>query len=71
MTACPYKGTTSRAWSIRTSEGLVEDAIWVYDDPLAEAHGITGMLAFYQEKVSLEVETRPVDHPQQEAASTA
>ena len=70
VTRCPYKGTTSRYWSIRTDDGVVEDAIWVYDDPRDEVRGISGLLAFFQEKVTLEVGTDPFTHPQREAAPT-
>jgi len=53
QTSCPYKGTTSRYHSIRVGDIVVEDAVWVYDDPHDEVAGIAGMLAFYDEKVEL------------------
>lgn len=63
VTSCPYKGTTNRYWSIRTDDGVVEDAIWVYEDPTPEARGVEGLLAFYDEKVGLEVNTDRWDSP--------
>lgn len=63
VTSCPYKGTTSRYWSIRTVDGLLEDAIWVYDEPKPEAHGIERLLAFYDEKVDLQVDVQPWSRP--------
>lgn len=54
VTRCPYKGTTSRYHSIRVGERLVEDAIWVYDDPHDEVQGIAGLFAFYDEKVEVD-----------------
>lgn len=53
-TSCPYKGTTSRYHSIRVGDRVVEDAIWVYDDPHDEVRPIAGRMAFYDEKVELE-----------------
>lgn len=55
VTHCPYKGTTSRYHSIRVGDVRAEDAIWVYDDPGDEVRTIAGMLAFYDEKVDIEV----------------
>ncbi len=54
VTRCPYKGTTSRYHSIRVGDHLVEDAIWVYDDPHDEVRGIAGLLAFDDDKVDIE-----------------
>jgi uncharacterized protein (DUF427 family) len=56
-TSCPYKGSTSRHHSIRVGDTLVEDALWVYDDPRDEVRGIAGLMGFYDEK--LEVEDAP------------
>lgn len=58
-TACPYKGVTSRYHSLEVGDTVVEDAIWVYDDPRLEVADVAGRLAIYDEKVTLEVrETR-------------
>jgi uncharacterized protein (DUF427 family) len=54
VTRCPYKGTTSRYHSIRVGDHVLEDAIWVYDDPHDEVRGVAGLLAFYDDKVDLE-----------------
>lgn len=56
VTSCPYKGTTSRYFSVRTDEGLIEDAVWVYDDPRPEAQGLAGLLAVYDDKLSVRSE---------------
>lgn len=65
VTRCPYKGTTSRYYSIRVGDRLVEDAVWVYDEPHDEVRGIAGLLAFYDSEVDLEsVPTRwELPHP--------
>ena len=49
-TYCPFKGTASY-WSITTAKGTIENAAWSYQDPLPEATGIHGFLAFYADKV--------------------
>jgi uncharacterized protein (DUF427 family) len=33
VTACPYKGTTSRYWSIRIGGTTRQDLAWAYDFP--------------------------------------
>ncbi len=68
VTRCPYKGTTSRYRSIRVGERLLEDAIWVYDDPQDEVRGIAGLLAFYDEKVDIEALPARFEVPDRVAA---
>lgn len=58
-TACPYKGTTSRYYSLEAGGERVEDAVWVYDEPNPEVAGVAGLLAFYDEKVDIEVDGQP------------
>lgn len=54
---CPYKGKASY-WSARVNGRVVEDAAWVYREPLPECLRIKGYLCFYPEKVDrLEVAT--------------
>ncbi len=60
---CPYKGATSRYWSIRAGERLIEDAIWVYDEPRPEAAGVARLLAFDDAKVELRWTIEPFAHP--------
>jgi uncharacterized protein (DUF427 family) len=54
-TGCPYKGTASY-YSVRTSKRLVRDVVWYYPEPFADAAGIKDLLAFYNERVELEVD---------------
>jgi uncharacterized protein (DUF427 family) len=49
-THCPYKGDASH-WSVRVGDRLVENAVWSYQQPLAEIAQIKGYLAFYWDKV--------------------
>lgn len=45
-TFCPFKGTASY-WSVNG----VEDALWAYEDPIADASWLTGMAALDRFKV--------------------
>jgi uncharacterized protein (DUF427 family) len=42
---------TSSYWSIQTAKGMLENAVWSYQDPLPQVTGIHGFLAFYADKV--------------------
>jgi uncharacterized protein (DUF427 family) len=53
VTACPYKGTTSRYWSIRIGDTVHQDLAWAYDFPTRQLQPIAGLVAFYNEKVDL------------------
>jgi uncharacterized protein (DUF427 family) len=57
-TQCPYKGTATY-WSVDGSDDLV----WCYEEPIAEAAGIKGLLAFFNERVDLEVDGEPQERP--------
>jgi uncharacterized protein (DUF427 family) len=50
-TICAYKGEASY-WSIAGHDDLV----WAYEDPLPDAAGLAGLVAFYDEKVQLTVD---------------
>jgi uncharacterized protein (DUF427 family) len=66
VTACPYKGTTSGYWSIRVGETVHPDLAWAYDFPTRQLLPITGLIAFYNEKVDTFLDgqllERPVTH---------
>jgi uncharacterized protein (DUF427 family) len=49
---CPFKGEASY-YSIRTPDGVVEDAIWFYDEPYDAVAEVAGHVAFYADKVSI------------------
>lgn len=52
-TQCPFKGTASY-FSIHGKSGVLPDAAWSYERPLANASAIAGHLAFYGNKVVVE-----------------
>lgn len=58
QTQCPYKGTASY-WSLEGSDDLV----WCYEDPIAEAAGVKGLLAFFNERVDLDVDGERQERP--------
>jgi uncharacterized protein (DUF427 family) len=51
-TACPYKGRASH-WSV----GDHANVAWSYEDPLEEAVAIRGMVAFYDDRVDVQLST--------------
>jgi uncharacterized protein (DUF427 family) len=61
-TRCPYKGMASY-WSVEAGGELMENLIWYYPDPIPEAAKIEGLLAFFNEKVDLEVDGELQERP--------
>jgi uncharacterized protein (DUF427 family) len=58
-TACPYKGVTSGYWSVRTGDEVRDgdqDLAWAYDFPTRQLLPIAGLVAFYNEKIDLDVD---------------
>jgi uncharacterized protein (DUF427 family) len=58
QTTCAYKGFASY-WSV----GDEDDIAWTYLDPLHDAQPVKGMIAFFNERVDLEVDGEPVERP--------
>ena len=63
VTRCPYKGLTTDYWSVRVGENLHEDLAWSYAYPTLALGPITGLVAFYDEKVDVFVDGAPVERP--------
>ena len=61
-TRCPYKGVASY-WSVEAGGERVEDLIWYYPGPIPEAAKIEGHLAFFNERVDLEVDGEKEERP--------
>jgi uncharacterized protein (DUF427 family) len=55
LTGCPYKGEASY-WSVRAGGVVHEDLAWSYRRPLPESSRIAGLVAFYNERVDIEVD---------------
>jgi uncharacterized protein (DUF427 family) len=64
VTACPYKGVTSGYWSVEIDGTVHKDLAWTYDYPTRQLLPITGLVAFYNEKVDTFVDGQPVERPQ-------
>ncbi len=60
--ACPYKGI-ARYWDLTVESSVHRDLVWGYDDPLPESAGVQGLVCFYNEKVEIEVDGRPLGQP--------
>lgn len=63
VSECPYKGTTSAYWSVQVNGATHADLAWSYDFPTRQLLPITGMVAFYNEKVDHVVDGEPLERP--------
>jgi uncharacterized protein (DUF427 family) len=63
VTECPYKGTTSGYWSIRVGDKVHPDLAWAYDFPTRQLIPITGLVAFYNEKVDIFLDGELLERP--------
>jgi uncharacterized protein (DUF427 family) len=61
---CPYKGITSRYWSVRTDENLHPDLAWTYESPFQQVAALAGLIAFYNEKLDIFVDGAQLPRPQ-------
>ena len=52
---CPFKGDATYR-SVNIDGTIHEDILWVYEHPLPEREDITGMLAFYNDRVDIVLE---------------
>jgi uncharacterized protein (DUF427 family) len=58
VTHCPYKGETVH-FSARVGDEVVPDVAWSYPTPLPESERIAGLVAFYDDRVTVTVEGQP------------
>ena len=49
-THCPFKGDASY-WSVRVDDKVAENAVWSYREPIDSAAPLTGLIAFYWNKM--------------------
>ena len=52
-TTCPHKGEATY-YHIAAKSGLIRDAAWSYETPMAGAEAIAGYLAFDEDKATVE-----------------
>lgn len=62
-TECPYKGRTTGYWSAEAGGRTVEDVAWSYEFPTRQLQPITGLVAFYNEKVDIVLDGVLLDRP--------
>jgi uncharacterized protein (DUF427 family) len=62
-TGCAYKGFASY-WSVRAADETEEDLVWFYPEPRHEAERIAGYLAFFNERVDLELDGELQERPE-------
>jgi uncharacterized protein (DUF427 family) len=63
QTGCAYKGFASY-WSVRAGGETDEDLVWFYPEPREDAARIAGYLAFFNERVDIEVDGELQERPQ-------
>ena len=63
VTSCPYKGTTSGYWSVDLHGQMQPDLAWSYDFPTRDLAPIAGLIAFYNEKVDVNLDDRRLQRP--------
>jgi uncharacterized protein (DUF427 family) len=61
-TGCAYKGFASY-WSVKVGDQLEQDLVWTYRDPRREVESITDHLAFFNERVDLEIDGELQERP--------
>jgi len=59
---CPYKGM-AEYYDLTVGGTTYEDFVWWYRHPGRESSPIAGLVAFYNEKVDLELDGEPQDRP--------
>jgi uncharacterized protein (DUF427 family) len=62
QTGCAYKGFASYH-SVRIGDDMEEDLVWYYPEPRPEVERIAGYLAFFNERIDLEVDGEPEERP--------
>jgi uncharacterized protein (DUF427 family) len=63
QTGCAYKGFASY-WSVKSGDEQEEDLVWFYPSPTKDAQRIRDYLAFFNERVDLEVDGELRERPQ-------
>jgi uncharacterized protein (DUF427 family) len=61
-TYCPYKGQASY-WSAEAGGARREDIAWSYEEPLGDAAGVAGLVAFWDEQVDVFLDGRRRERP--------
>lgn len=62
-TACAYKGRASY-FSVAVGDRVVPDLAWTYEDPAPDMRELTGLVAFFDERVDVIVDGERRERPQ-------
>jgi uncharacterized protein (DUF427 family) len=62
-TVCPFKGQATY-WSLEADGEVHDDIVWSYESPIPDAEAITGLMAFYNERVDLVVDGKTLERPE-------
>ena len=52
-THCPYKGDATY-FSLQVGDSRADNAVWTYEQPIADVEGIGSLVSFYPQKVEVE-----------------
>jgi uncharacterized protein (DUF427 family) len=63
QTRCAFKGLASY-WHVRVGDRLEDDLVWSYPEPLHDAEQVRDLLAFFQERVDIELDGEVQERPQ-------
>lgn len=66
-TACPYKGRASY-WSFEAGGRTIDNLLWSYEDPVADALPLAGLMAMFDEVVDVTIDGEPRPRPDTEFA---
>jgi uncharacterized protein (DUF427 family) len=69
-TGCAYKGRASY-WHVRVNGTLHEDLAWTYPEPAYDGARVKDLIAFYNERVDIEVDGELQERPGRAIMSTA
>ena len=59
---CAYKGVASY-WSARVGDATLANIAWTYEEPLADAVPVRGLVAFFTERLDLSLDGVDIERP--------
>jgi uncharacterized protein (DUF427 family) len=62
QTRCAYKGLASY-WHVRVGDTVHDDIAWAYPEPQHDAEPVRDLIAFFDERVDVEIDGRPQERP--------
>ena len=68
-TYCAYKGEAAY-WSLDLGDRTLDDLVWTYESPLADAAAVVGLVAFFNERVDIVVDGAAEGRPATEFTAT-